>query len=98
MKATQRCPAVAPANPCRCGLVLRSVRPDFGFPLRVFQVSKLCGNSAGNSRSLAAGLETGEIGAVAPGEWSAQPLASGESGIMDNVDEPFVIGIALFVA
>src|SRR5437868_2629740 len=98
MKATQRCPAVAPANAGRRALVLRSVRPHFGFPLRVFQIPKLCGNSAGNSRSLAAGLETGEIGAVAPGEWAAQPLASGESGVMENVDEPFVIVIALFIA
>src|SRR4029077_14756381 len=82
-----------------CGNLLpRSVRPDFGFALRVHQISELCSHSPADCRSLAAVLETGEIGTIAPGEWSAQPLPSSESGIMHNVDQPLVIGIALLVA
>src|ERR1700722_13002686 len=35
-------------------LLLRSVRPDFGFALRVYQISELCSHSSADCRSLAA--------------------------------------------
>ena len=79
-------------------LLRRSVRTDFGFALGVFQISKLRGHSAGDRCGLAAGLETCKVGAIAPGNRSAQPLAGRESCIMHNVDQPLVIRFALFVA
>jgi hypothetical protein len=57
-------------------LLLRSVWTGFGFALRVFQISEFRGHSAVDCRSLAAILETGEVGAIAPGIWSAEPLPS----------------------
>ena len=71
---------------------------DFGFALCVFQISKLRGHSAGYRCGLAAGLETCEVGAIAPGNRSAQPLVGRESCIMHNVDQPLVIRFALSVA
>ena len=52
----------------------RGIWADFGFALCVFQISKLRGHSAGDRCGLAAGLETGEVGAIAPGNRSAQQI------------------------
>src|SRR5262249_1058372 len=76
----------------------RGIWADFGFALCVFQISKLRGHSAGDCRGLATTLETREGGAIAPGKRSAQPLLSCQSCIMHDVDQPLVIGLALFVA
>ena len=76
----------------------RGIWADFGFALCVFQISKLRGHSAGDRCGLAARLETCEVGAIAPGNRSAQPLVGRESCIMHNVDQPFLIRFALFVA
>src|SRR5207302_10572922 len=74
------------------------VGPDFGFALRVYQISELCSHSPGDCRSLAAVLETSEIGTIAPGEWSAYALRSRQSGIMRNVAEALRFRIHLSVA
>src|SRR5262249_39275394 len=76
----------------------RRIWADFGFALCVFQISKLHGHSAGDRCGLAAGLETSEVGAIAPGNRSTQPLMGRESCIMHDVDQPLVIRFALFVA
>ena len=76
----------------------RGIWADFGFALCVFQISKLRGHSAGDRCGLAAGLETGEVGAIAPGNRSAQPLLGCQGCIMHNVDQPLVIRFALSVA
>src|SRR5581483_2528494 len=79
-------------------LFLRRVRANFGFALGVFQISELRGHSARNCGGLTARLKAGEVGTIAPRQWSAEPFPSGESGIMHNVDQPLVVGITLFVA
>src|SRR5262245_61998712 len=76
----------------------RGIWADFGFALCVFQISELRGHSPGDCRGLAATLETREVGAIAPGKRSAQPFVGRESCIMHDVDQPLVIGLALFVA
>ena len=48
--------------------------------------------------SLAAGLEAGEVRPVLPRQRSAQLLAGLDRGVMDDVDLPLVVGIALLVA
>src|SRR5437667_4108812 len=52
-----------------------SVTADFRFALWVFQISKFCGHSPGDCCGLAAGLETREVGSIAPCQRAAQPLA-----------------------
>src|ERR1700730_8786055 len=86
------------ASLTRIGLLLRSVRTDFGFGLRVFQISKSRRHSPADCRSLAAILETSEVGTIAPEIWSAEPLPGCQRGIMHHVDQAFVIRIAHFVA
>src|SRR5215467_3781204 len=76
----------------------RGIWADFGFALCVFQISELRGHSAGDRCGLAAGLETCEVGAIAPGNRSAQSLVGRESCIMHNVDQPLIIRFALSIA
>src|SRR5215469_12832218 len=74
------------------------IRTDFGSCLSIGEGPEFSGDPPSDRGSLAACLETGEVRTVAPGERTAEPLAGGEGGVMHNIDEPFVIGFALFVA
>src|SRR5437016_2469885 len=79
-------------------LLFRSERADFRFALRVLQVAQFGADSARDGGGLAGILEASEVGAIAPGEWTAEPLSGRQRGIVHHVDEPFVIGFALPVA
>src|SRR5262245_31240451 len=76
-------------------LRLRRERPGLGLGWRVGQRAELRGHAARDRGGLAAGLEAGEVRAVAPGERAAQPDAGLERGVVHDVDRPLVVGRAL---
>src|SRR5262249_44684353 len=74
------------------------VWPDFRLRLRMRQIPEFRLPAALNGDHLAARLETGEIGAVAPGEGAAEANAGAEGGVVHDIDEAFVIRRTLLVA
>src|SRR5271168_1561041 len=73
-------------------------RPDFGFRLGVGVFAEFCLHAAGDRGHLVAGLEAGEIRSVAPSPRAAQLDSRLDGGVVDDVDLPLVIGVALPVA
>src|SRR5450631_2205557 len=81
-----------------CLLLFGSVRPDFGFGLRVLEGSKFVCDAAVDDRCLAAILEASEVRPAEPGEGATETLASFECGVVDDVDEALIVGRAFSVA
>src|SRR5437870_10368680 len=67
-------------------------------PLRVGQRTQLRRDTASDRRSLAGGLEAGEVRAIPPCKWSAQPHSGSERGIVDNVDGSLVVRCPLGIS
>src|SRR5262249_34469382 len=80
------------SRPCR------RVRPYFGSRLRVRELAQLDLHASCNGRHLITSLKAGKIRPVLPRPGTAQFHARLDSGVMDNVDLPLVIRIALLVA
>src|SRR5436190_24299784 len=77
-------------------LPLRSrERTDLRLSLAVRERPKFSSNTARDCGRFTAGLEAGEIGAVAPGEWSAQSHTGFDGGVMHDVDRALVVGRTL---
>src|SRR3954452_23935520 len=71
---------------------------DFYFALGVAQWAELGGDATGDGGGFTGVLEAGEVRPIPPGEGTAQTLAGADGGVMDGVDQPFIIGRALRVA
>src|ERR1700684_872096 len=82
----------------RVVLLVRGVWSGFGLALRILQRPELGGNAAGNGSGLAGVLKASKIGPVAPCERTAQPLAGAKRRVVNDVDQPLVVGRALLVA
>jgi len=59
---------------------------------RVPQLAKLDAHAGRDRAGLLLGLEAGEVRPLAPGERPAQTLAGVDRGVVDGVDQPFVVG------
>src|SRR5215472_4366033 len=95
IRSRQLCRNVAQtplSRPCR------RERPYFGSRLRVRELAQLDLHASCNGGHLIASLKAGEIRPVLPRPGTAQSHARLDGGVMDNVDLPFVIRIALLVA
>src|SRR5258707_13250652 len=79
-------------RPCRCE------RPHFGPRLRVCKLPELNLHAARDGGHFIAGLKASEIRSVLPRPWAAQLHTSLDGRVVDDIDLPFVIGIALLVA
>src|SRR3954463_15441650 len=66
--------------------------------LRVRERAQFSGRAARDGRRLAAGLEAGEVGAIAPRKRAAQTNLGLDRSVVDDVDGPLVIGRSLSVA
>ncbi len=78
--------------------LLRREGADFGFALRVGELTQFGADAAPDGGAFVPGLETGEVRAVLPRERAAELLARLDRRVMDDVDGAFVVGIALLVA
>src|SRR5687767_1908411 len=68
---------------------------DFRLALGIGQRPELGGNAAGDRCGLSPGLETCEVGPIAPCERAAQADLGLHGGVMDDIDRTLVVWCAL---